>query len=238
MKDLSIYLRKNGDPDFSVIESLNYDFATYKYSTNDFRFEFISEYIKYMREVYSIEVYNCKIQMPSASISFINDFVNFYIFTTNLDNEKYNFRIDDKNDVYVKAFYKILDRIELPGIPEDLKVNFIIQDIDKIRNSYLLKKACNFVNDDIQEHFSEVSKIAFWDIYYICIKSDKYNMVSSNVKYMEDIKQYCFNTVKRWDSDNIISYDKFNIRIENEAIYRRMGQHYFNSDAMFDCILV
>ena len=63
-------------------------------------------------------------------------------------------------------------------------------------------------------------------------------MVSSNVKYMEDIKQYCFNTVKRWDSDNIISYDKFNIRIENEAIYRRMGQHYFNSDAMFDCILV
>lgn len=231
---LDIYNLLPCESESSVMESSDYDFATTKYQIHDFRYKFVHEYILYIKVNNNIEIYNCKFNRPKFS----SNFINFYIYMKNPDKRLLFTRIEDRNNVYVSSFYEVLKEFRLPAITVNTRIQFIVRDINVVMKAYGYSHAWNWLHNNINKKFLEIESLNYWNTYYVMIKTEYFHKIIEDKEYLEKIKTYCYKYVKECDADNVWTYEEFHIRFEDYNIYRSLGQHYFNSDAMFECLLL
>lgn len=228
------YNTKSSEPVSSVIECGDYEFATTIYHKKDFRYRFVQAYIKYIKQTYNINIYTCKFERPRNN----SDFINFYIYLYQ-DEVVYRYRIDDKNDMYVTAFYNILQEYPLPLIDKDFHLQFMIKNISSVMYDKILKETLYEIRESIKTEFIEVENITHWNTLYVFIKADYFDNLIQDINFLLKIKEFCFQSALRHNPDDILKERTFSIRVENYAIYKSIGgQHYFNSDAMFDCLTI
>ncbi|MEG0366718.1 MAG: hypothetical protein RR585_07770 [Coprobacillus sp.] len=222
------------EPESSVIECSDYDFATTLYPKKDFRYDFVEAYIKYIKNTYNIDIYTCKFERPKNT----SDFINFYIYLYQ-DEVKYRYRIEDKNDIYVTSFYKVLKEYPLPVIDENFHLQFLIKNISSVMYDKVLKETFYDIRESINKEFIEIESITHWNTLYIFIKEEYFDKLIQDTDYLLKIKDYCFQSALKHNPDDVLKDHTFSIRIENYAIYKSIGgQHYFNSDYMFDCLAI
>lgn len=232
--NLSLYDRKLGEPEYFGSDSLDYDFAVSKYGENDFRYKFINAYTKHVMENYNKVIYNCKVERPDYD----SEFLNVYIYLKDLDGDVRG-RIDDPSHGFILSFHEVLKTWHLPGITENTSIQFILKDIVKIMKAAPIAKAWHDINKQIGSLFPECARIASWgSCFYVFIHSDKYEQLIENKAKLEGIKKYCYEATKRYDIDNVWKYEEYYILIDNYKTYKEFGQHFFNSDAMNQCLLI
>ena len=234
VQELEIYNSKDDEPQSSVIESSDYDFAVSKYSKDDFRYNFVSKYIEYFKDIYGVDIFNCKFERPDND----SKFINFYIYLWGADPD-INYRIEDKNNNYKKVFYEILKNNKLSGITETTYIQFFVKDIFKTMICHSSNCAWRDINNDIKSKFPEVKSINYWNTFYIFINADNFEKAVSDKNYLNEIRIYCYEAAKKYDIDNVLEYSNFHIRVDNYKNYHEIGgQHYFNSDCMFNCHII
>lgn len=234
-KNLSLYNRRPGEPESFVIDSLDYDFAISKYGENDSRYKFINAYTKHVMENYNKVIYNCKVERPRYD----SKFLNVYIYLKDLDGDVHG-RIDDPAHKFILSFHEVLKTWRLPGITENIRIQFVLKDIVKIMKAAPIAKAWHDINNQICILFPECAHIASWgSCFYVFIHSDKYDQLIKNKAKLEEIKKYCYEATKRYDINNVLKYEEYYILIDNYKTYKEIGgQHFFNSDAMNRCSLI
>lgn len=231
---LEIYNSKEGEPQSSVMESIDYDFAVHRYNKSDFRFTFISKYIKYFKENINIEIFNCKFERPRND----SNFINFYIYLWK-ENPDVQYRIEENTKNYVKVFYEILKNNSLPGITETTNVQFLIKNILTTMISHSTSSAWHNIHNSINSVFPKVSKLSYWNVFYVFINDNDFESVVSDTDYLYEIRLFCYKATKACDMDNVVEFNNFHIRIDNFKNYQSIGgQHYFNSDLMSSCLSV
>ncbi|MEN6445239.1 MAG: hypothetical protein ABFC98_04245 [Candidatus Cloacimonas sp.] len=229
---LILYNRRTGEPEPSVMKSLDYDFAVSRYSRTDFRYEFVNAYIAYVKKFYNKFIYNCKLERPRNDA----EFLNFYIYMEDPGPE-IQYRIENPNHKYILAFYEVLIKCKLQGITKDMRIQFILKDIVEIMKATAVAKAWQEIHEPIEELFPECTYLCSWGRYfYVFIHTEKYEVILKDKARLEEIKKYCFEAVKRYDRDNVWKYEEYRIKVDNDKIYQEIGGgNYFNSDAMNLC---
>ena len=231
---LDVYNTKENEPTSSVIESSDYDFATLKYSKKDFRYQFVENYIKYMMKNYGVTIFNCKFERPCSD----SDFVNLFIYLWE-DDPDIKYRIENSNNNFVVAFYEILNSYNLPAITKETRIQFIVKNIRSVMEGRCLNSTWYDIHNSIKITFPEIAELSYFAYFYLFIEKDKFDILIKNTHYLEKLKRYCFDAAKKHDINNILEYTQFHIRIDNYENYLSIGgQHYFNSDLMFDCLLL
>jgi len=230
---LDIYKAKENEPESSVMDSLDYDFAIQKYPKTDFRFRFVQEYMKYIQTTYGVEVYNCKFERPETNSIFLNFCIYFWE-----DDLTLQFRIENTNNHFVKAFYKILKDYPLPAVTEQLRLQVITRNIRRVMFGKILDLTWRDIHLSIKDRFPEVADLSFWSVFYVFIKKEVFHAVIEDTSQLTQIKEYCFNMAKTHDVHQILDFEQFQIRIDNYDNYQSIGGgNYFNSDYMINCLL-
>lgn len=234
IEELEAYNSKDNEPNSSVIESSDYDFAIYKYKEDDFRYDFVKRYIEYIKKKYSIDIFNCKFERPDSD----SKFINFYIYLWQADLD-INYRIEDKHNKYIESFYEVLKSTKLLGITETTEIQFLVKDILKTMISHSSNRAWNNIHQTIKSVFQEVVAVSYWNTFYVFINDDDFEKRSLDKDYLNKIRMYCYKVTKEYDVNNVLDYSNFHIKIDNYKNYKEIGGHnYFNSDYMFNCITV
>jgi hypothetical protein len=231
---LDLFNKKPEEPKSSVMESSDYDFAIAKYNNQDFRYKFVRKYAEIMRIEYGIEVYNCKFERPRDD----SKFVNFYVYVWENDPDV-NYRVDDTNNRFYLAFVKSMSKISINGLNQKSRVQVILKNINNVMYGKILDNVWHDINKTIQVKFPKVNMLSYWSNLYLFISDEQYNKIFDNMDRLQMIKKYCYEVALKYDVHKILDYDKFKIRVDNIENYRSIGgQHYFNSDYMFDCPLI
>lgn len=231
---LDAYNTKTYEPRNSVTGSSDYEFATTRYSKDDFRYTFTSKYMEFVKRVYDTEIANCKFERPRHD----SNFINFYIY---LWDDEFNLRhrIEDKSSYLIISFYKTLKKHKLPAITEKTRVQFLVKNIKHVMKSRCLDLAWHDIHNEIKEVFREVADLSYWDDFYVFIDKDLFEQIVENTEYLERIRNYCYNAAKKHDTHHILSYQDFHIRIDNFQKYSSIGGYnYFNSDYMHECLKI
>ncbi len=230
---LGIYSAKENEPRSSVMESSDYDFAVQKYTKSDFRFRFVHEYINYIKLTYGVEIFNCKFELPQSDCNFLN----FYIYLWE-DDPTIQYRIEDANNHFIMAFYKILKDYPLPAVTEQLRLQFLIKNIYHVMHGRVLKLTWEDIHLRIKDLFPQIADISYWLVFYVFIKKEEFQVIIENTLQLNQIKEYCYKMSKIHDINNILCFEQFQIRIDNYDNYQLIGGYnYFNSDYMFNCLL-
>jgi len=149
-----------------------------------------------------------------------------------------HYRIENLHHSYIKSFYKILDKHNLPGIMRETRIQFIVKNIRSVMYGRIINLTWRDIHCSIKEDFSEIADLSSWSNLYVFIKKEEFSEVIENIPHLESIKKYCYEKAKKHDVNGILSFKEFHIRIDNYENYQSIGgQHYFNSDLMFDCLL-
>lgn len=232
---LDFYNTKPNEPTSSVMESLDYEFASQKYEENDFRYAFTNQYIQYVFKNLGIKLYNCKFYRPMPD----SKFLNFYIYYFDeLPTKEY--RLEDKNNPMIQAFYEVLKSNSLPGILPTTRIQFIQKNIKSAILANIIALACKDIEKEIKTVFPQVASISFWKyIPYIFIAKESFEDIIQDTDYLHSLKEYCYNHAKRYDKYNYLHFDQFHIRVDNHGFFSSIGGgNYFRSDSMYDCLLV
>lgn len=234
-ENLNLYNKKTEDSESSVMESLDYDFAVSRYSKDDFRYEFINAYTAYVEKHCNKVIYNCKFERPRNDA----EFMNLYIYMENPD-PNIRFRIDNPKHEYILAFYEVLKKCSLRGITMDTRIQFILKDIVKTMKATAVKKAWQDIHEPIKDIFPECMYLSSWGLYfYVFINSDVYEKILKDKERLKEIKRYCYEAVKKYDKDNVWTYEEYHIQLDNYKTYQEIGgRNYFNSDAMNSCFCI
>lgn len=230
---LDIYNAKENEPESSVMASIDYDFAIQRYPKTDFRFRFVQEYMKYIKTTYGVEIYNCKFERPRTDCNFLNFYIYFWE-----DDLTLQFRIEDSNNHFVTAFYKVLKDYPLPAVTEQLRLQFITRNIRRVMFGKILELTWRDIHLSINDSFPEVADLSFWSVFYVFIKKEAFHEVIENTFKLTQIKEYCFKMAKTHDVHQILDFEQFQIRIDNYDNYHSIGGgNYFRSDYMINCLL-
>ncbi|MEG0452315.1 MAG: hypothetical protein RR558_04545 [Coprobacillus sp.] len=228
------YNTKPSEPESSVIECGDYEFATTHYQKHDFRYKFVQAYIQYIKNTYNIDIYTCKFERPKNDSTFINLYIYLYH-----DEDKYRYRIEDKKDKFIISFYKVLKEYPLPVINENFHLQFLMKNISSVMYDKVLKETFYEIRESIKKEFIEIESFTHWNTLYVFIKEEYFDTLIQDTEYLLKIKAYCYEAALRHNPDDILKDRTFSIRVENYAIYKSIGgQHYFNSDYMFDCLVI
>ena len=231
---LDLFNSKAGEPKSSVIESGDYEFAIAKYNNQDFRYKFVMKYSDIMGKEYDVEVYNCKFERPTEDSTFIN----FYVYVSENDSDV-NYRVDDTKNKFKMAFIKTMSEVKIQGLNQKSRVQVIIKNIYNVMYGEILNNVWHDINKTIHGKFPEIELLSYWSNLYVFISDDYYNKIFANMDRLQMIKRYCYDVALKYDIHKILDYQKFKIRVDNIANYRAIGgQHYYNSDCMFDCPLI
>ena len=194
---LEIYQPKENEPNFSVVDSHDL-FALYKYPENDFRYQFIQEYIKEIESSYYIKIFNCKFGHPRPD----SDCLNFYIYLWE-DDPTIQIRIENPNHFYVTTFHKILNKNPLPYVHKDLPIQFFPRNIWRIMYCRALDLTWHEIYKSLQENFPEIVASKFWYTFIYLLKVKSSTIYSKHPR-LKEIKTYCFNCAKKHDVHNIL----------------------------------
>ncbi len=232
---LEIYDRKWGEPESSVMDSLDYNFATAQYEPSDFRAVFIKEYIKNLQKKTGISIYNCRFNRPRADANFLNFYI--YLLHTKQEDLGIKYRIEDSNNIFVECFYKTIKKRELIAVTQKTDIQFIVKSFEEVAKEHSLSLTWKYINKPILTKFKEIRHLTFWNCFYVLIADEKFEEMITDKIYLNTIKMFLFDATKRWDNHNVWVLNDFQIRIDKYSTYINYGQHYFNSDAMTDCLL-
>lgn len=231
---LDLFNKKAGETESSVMESSDYEFAIAKYDSQDFRYQFVQKYAEIMSKEYGLEVYNCKFERPREDSAF----VNFYVYVwENAPDVKY--RVDDTKNRFYMAFVKTMSEVKLEGLNQESRVQVILKNIYNVMYGKILNSLWYDIHKSISGKFFEIELLSYWSNLYVFLSDEHYNNILEDTNRLQEIKRYCYEVALRFDLHKILDYDKFQIRVDNIKNYRAIGgQHYYNSDCMFDCPLI
>lgn len=231
---LDLFNRIAGEPESSVMESSDYEFATAEYNSQDFRYRFVQKYSEIMRKEYGLEVYNCKFERPREDSAF----VNFYVYVWENDpNVKY--RVDDRKNRFYMAFVKTMSEVKIQGLNQESRVQVILKNIYNVMYGKILNNVWHDINKTIHRKFPEIELLSYWSNLYVFLSDEHYHNILDDTNRLQEIKRYCYEVALKYDVHKILDYEKFKIRVDNIGNYRAIGgQHYYNSDCMFDCPLI
>lgn len=233
---LEIYDRKWGEPESSVLDSHDYNFATAQYEQADFRAVFIKEFIKNVQKKTGFSIFNCRFEHPRADSIFLNFYV--YLLHSKQEDLGTKYRIKDSKNVLVKCFSKTIKKRRLVAVTKKTDIQFIVKSFEKVARGYSLSLTWKYINKPILTKFKEIKHLTFWKCYYVLIDDERFEELIADKIYLSSIKKFLFDATKRWDNDNVWAFNDFQIRIDKYSTYINYGQHYFNSDAMTDCLLI
>ena len=234
---LEYYNIKPNEPHSSVMESLDYDFSIFRYPEGSQLRKFVESYILTVNNNLGLNIFNCRFEKPQNDASF----VNFYIYLSNVDPDTLGifFHIDDDNHDFIKIFYEVLENNKIPVIDANTNIQFIVRNFENNSKARAMNLAWHDIHNKICTIFPEVVSLSCWNYLYVFIKNDIFKETVVNIELLEKIKHYCYTATKKHDIDNVWNSENFHIRIDNWKNFEEIGgQHYFNSDSMFDCIIL
>jgi len=226
-----LYMPNAGECEHSVSTCLDYPFATEFYNSDDFRYKFVQEYKKLIKDAKGIDVFNCKIQTPTIS----PDILNVYIYVHDRSavmGKEYRKLFPDSLG-WLDLFYLALETVPLKEIT-DKTVRIFIEDFPLCSKAYSANESLSVLNKSVPIKFKDCISISISNTtIYIFLTDDSAieNLIVE--KMAEPLKQMCYNAVKACDIDNVWSYEDFHIRIDTYDHYKKHGIfNYFNSDEM------
>ena len=232
---LGYYDKKPNEPKSSVMGGLDYDFSILRYPEDSPLKVFVEAYIVAVNNKLGIDIFNCRFERPQSN----SNFLNFYIYLRGIEPDALGIhhRIDDCNHALVKAFYEVLETNELPAIDTDTRLQFLVKNFENNSRDRAINFAWRDIHIEIRTIFPEVASLSNWNVFYVFIKDNVFEKTIANMEQLKKIKEYCRRATKKHDIDNVWNNDNFYIRIDNSKYYEEIGgQHYFNSDSMFECM--
>ena len=234
---LEYYDKKPNEPESSVMGSLDYNFSTFHYPEGSPLKNFVDAYISAAKDNLCLEVFNCRFERPRSN----SNFVNFYIYLLGVEPNALDihYRIENSSHDLIKIFYEVLKRNELPAINTDIKLQFLVKNFENNSRGRAIYFAWHDIHREIQSVFPNVVSLSNWSVFYVFIEEVAFESVIANVEYLKRIKEYCYKATKKHDIDGVWNSDNFSIRVDNWKHYNAIGgQHYFNSDSMFECMML
>lgn len=234
---LEYYDKRPGEPQSSVMGSLDYNFAVSRYPKDSFCGSFAAAYIRFIKESEQLDIFNCRFERPQVT----SNFVNYYIYLKKMDLARLaiSYRIGDENHSLIKAFYKVMENNRLPGISEETRIQFLVKNFDQVTKEHSIALAWRSIHKEISAVFPEVAFLSSWTVFYVFVNENQFERIMSDSAYLEKVRKYCFEATKKCDIDGAWIYKDFHIRIDNYKNYKAIGgQHYFNSDLMSNCAVV
>jgi hypothetical protein len=213
--------------DHSVMPSLDYPFATSFYPLNDPRYALKQEFEKLIWHHKKIRIYNCKFQTPKISPQLLNVYVYLY-------DSKIIIRNDEKvNNDFLELFNMALKTVPTAQASDKISRVFLT-DYSRCSKAYSLDQSEKELRNELNQKYSYFKKIEIWnDCPYVFFSNNGYNKTRFDSGRKKELRQFCYNIIKKYDSDNIWSYDEFHLRLDSQRHYEQYpGRHYFNSDAM------
>ena len=233
---LEYYHPKQNEPQSSVMDSLDYDFSVARYPDSSPLKTFIDSYIIAVKNNLDINIFNCRFEKPVLA----SGLVNFYIYLKGISPLDLGiFYIIDGNHDLKKIFYEVMQNNKLPAINTNTKVQFILKDFEDNSKNRAIARASGDIRKEIKVLYPEVAEFSFMSCLYVFIYEDIHAKITADSMYLREIKEYCYNAVKKHDIDNVWNRDNFYIRVDNYKIYKEIGGYnYFNSDCMDEFMTV
>lgn len=226
----------------SVVPSLDYPYAKEFYPENDERYLLVKEFENLILQTNGLRIFNCKIGRPTFLQVELADVFNVYVYfldRAQAVGEGYNY-LSSENEDYIELFKTALQKYPY-GPAKDIPIQVFVEDFSLVAKSYAVSKAETELKQRLSEEYSGFSSLSYWDACpYIFLQSEASVEVFNNTASSEELKHICFEVIKKYDADDIWKYEDFRVRIDTQKHYDDYGgyQNYFNSDAMFENVML
>ncbi len=210
----------------SVMPSLDYPFVTSFYPSDVPRYALKQEFERLLWHHKKIQIYNCKFQTPRISPQLLNVYVYLYDSEIVIHN-------NEENEDFLELFKTALKTV--PIIQATSKISRVfLEDYSRCSKAHSLEQSAMELKNELHKNYSFFEDVSIWlDCAYVFFSNKEYNKIRFDSGRKEKLRQLCYNIVKKYDLDNIWSYDEFHLRLDSQKHYDQYpGRHYFNSDAM------